>query len=600
MPRPATLIPPAPGRARRDAPTAITPFLARESYDRLVRLAAASMRAPVALVAERDGEQTLVGGHGLPAEHFALGAPAPSWLALPSDAAPGEPALVRAADDGAMTLAGVRLAGPEGQPIATLFVLQPAARALADRDLGALADLADTAAAEIALRHEISERLRVEEQLRHDSLHDGLTKLPNRTLFLERLQHAIQRSKRRPDYLFAVLFLDLDRFKVVNDSLGHQVGDELLVAVARRLERCLRREDTVARFGGDEFAILLEGISSISDAGRIAERIQRELSAPVNLSGYEVFTSVSIGIVDSSSAHGLPDLFLRSADMAMYRAKAAGKARYEMFDRTMHAQALARLQLETDLRHGLERGEYRVLYQPIISLESGRILGLEALLRWAQFERGLVSPGDFIPLLEEMGLILPLGRWVLEQACEHMRDWREAVPGAFPLSLSVNLSVRQFSQPDLVDQVAATLSATGLPADRLTLEITESMIVENPEQAATVLRALKGLGVELHMDDFGTGYSSLGYLTRLPMDAIKIDREFVSRMESDDKHFQLVRTILTLARSMNLRAVAEGVETPEQLLALRRLGCEQAQGHLFSRPLAAEEVQELLRLEPRW
>jgi diguanylate cyclase (GGDEF)-like protein len=389
----------------------------------------------------------------------------------------------------------------------------------------------------------------------------------------------------------------------VNDSLGHGVGDELLVAVAQRLQGCLRAEDTVARLGGDEFAVLLEGIGHISDAGRIAERIQRTLSTPVNLSGYELYTSASIGVVDSTAAHGLPDLMLRSADMAMYRAKAAGKARYEMFDRAMHAQALARLQLETELRHGLERGEFRVHYQPIVSLETGRVVGLEALLRWATYERGLVPPSVFIPLAEEMGLVLPLGRWVLEQACRDMRAWRETLPDAFEgegIALSVNLSVRQFSQSDLVEQVRETLEASGLPPSRLTLELTESVIVENPDQAATVLRALKTLGVELHMDDFGTGYSSLGYLTRLPIDAIKIDRAFVSRMESDDKHFQLVRTILTLARSMNLRAVAEGVETSAQLLALRKLGCDLAQGFLFSTPLAADEVTELLRLGARW
>jgi diguanylate cyclase (GGDEF)-like protein len=397
-----------------------------------------------------------------------------------------------------------------------------------------------------------------------------------------------------------VLFLDLDRFKVVNDSLGHQVGDQLLIAVARRLERCLRSEDTVARLGGDEFAILLQNIHHTSDAGRIAERIQGELLEPVNLNGYDVFTSVSIGIVDSSGANGAPDLVLRSADMAMYRAKATGKARYEMFDLAMHAEALARLQLETDLRHAFERNEFRLVYQPIVSLELGRMVGVEALLRWTQAERGIVAPSEFVPLAEEMGLILPLGRWVLTEACAQMGRWRTAVPHAASFAVCVNLSVKQFAQPDLAQQVAATLASAGITPTDLTLEVTESVIVDNPDQASTVLRDLKQLGVELHMDDFGTGYSSLSYLTRFPMDAIKIDRAFVSRMDADDTQFQLVRTILTLARSMNLRAVAEGVETPAQLLALRKLGCEYAQGFLFSEPLEADEMEQLLRRGPTW
>ena len=604
MTQAAPLKPATPHSLRRGASAIVPKHMTREACERLARVATRALRAPVAVTAVLPGGETIVCGESLADVGIEAGGPGPAWLALPPSLPPGDVArTVRRGAPASPVIAGARLPDPQGAVVAAVYAVEPRTRAFTAADLEVLADIVASATAEIALRHEIADRTDVERQLRHDALHDALTGLPNRTLFLERLRHAIQRARRRDEYLFGVLFLDLDRFKVVNDSLGHGVGDELLVHVARRLQGCLRAEDTVARLGGDEFAILLEGIGSINDAGRIAERIQRELSAPVNLSGYEVFTSVSIGIVDSTAAHGLPELLLRSADMAMYRAKAAGKARYEMFDRAMHAQALARLQLETDLRHGLERAEFRVHYQPIVSLESGRIVGVEALLRWQHPERGLVPPAVFVPLAEEMGLVIPLGRWLLERACGDLRAWGESAPAAFaeePPYLSVNLSVRQFAQTELVQQIADALTRGGFAPSRLAVEITESVIVENPETATTVLNGLKELGVQLHMDDFGTGYSSLGYLTRLPIDALKIDRTFVSRMDSDDKHFQLVRTILTLARSMNLRAVAEGVETSAQLLALRKLGCDQAQGFLFSTPLDGGEMAELLRLTPRW
>ena len=447
---------------------------------------------------------------------------------------------------------------------------------------------------------DVTGRRLMEEQLRHDTLHDALTGLPNRLLFMERLTHCIARAKRRDGYLFAVLFLDLDRFKVINDSLGHHVGDELLVMISRRLQRCLREEDTVARFGGDEFAILLEDIVGISDATRVAERIQAELSASVNLNGFDVFTSASIGIALSSSAYERPEYLLRNADMAMYRAKGLGQARFEVFDRTMHAQALARLQLETDLRHALERDEFVLHFQPIISLADGTICGLEALIRWAHPELGLLSPDDFIPAAEETGLILPIGQWVLQEACRRVRRWRVRFGDDQVRSVGVNLSAKQFSQIDLMEQIWDAVRESGVPADALRLEITESAVMDSADAAVVLLGRLKGLGVQVSLDDFGTGYSSLSYLHRFPLDALKIDRSFVGQMGSDARTMRLVETVLTLARGLGVVAVAEGIETAEQLAHLRALGCELGQGFYFSPPLPPEELEALLESRPTW
>jgi diguanylate cyclase (GGDEF)-like protein/PAS domain S-box-containing protein len=440
----------------------------------------------------------------------------------------------------------------------------------------------------------------MEEQLRHDALHDALTGLPNRLLFMERLGHAILRSKRRESFLFAVLFLDLDRFKVVNDSLGHHVGDELLRLVAQRLLQCLRTEDTVARFGGDEFAILLEDIGGISDATRVAERIQAELAAPVNLSGFDVFTSASIGIALSSSSYERPEYLLRNADMAMYRAKAAGQARFEVFDRAMHASALSRLQLETDLRHALEREEFMLHYQPIVSLQTGRIAGVEALIRWAHPDRGWMAPDEFIPVAEETGLILPIGRWVLTESCRQLREWQRRFREDAPASVGVNLSAKQFSQGDLVEQIGRALEQSGLAPGALRLEITESAVMESADSAVGLMGRLKALGVGISMDDFGTGYSSLSYLHRFPLDALKIDRSFVARINDGEQGNQMVHTILTLARSLGVSAVAEGIETPEQLETLRRLECDLAQGFHFARPMDPPQLEALLAGRPRW
>jgi diguanylate cyclase (GGDEF)-like protein/PAS domain S-box-containing protein len=447
---------------------------------------------------------------------------------------------------------------------------------------------------------DITGRRAVEEQLRHDALHDALTRLPNRLLFMEHLARSILLARRDESHLFAVLFLDLDRFKVVNDGLGHHVGDDLLVAVAGRLRASVRDTDTVARFGGDEFAVLLDAIPDLEFAIRAAERIQAAVSAPVSLSGYEVFTSATIGIALSSTAYGRPEYLLRNADMAMYRAKAAGMGRYEVFDRAMHAVALLRLQTETDLRHAQERGEFRVFYQPIVSLADGRITGMEALVRWLHPERGWVQPPDFVPAAEETGLIFALGGWVLTEACRQLVRWQRELPGGESLTVSVNLSVKQFAQADLVEQVRRALDETGLSPASLRLEVTESIIVENLESAAATLARLKALGLQVYMDDFGTGYSSLSSLHRLPIDALKVDRSFVSRLGTEREASALVRTIATLAHNLDLVLIAEGVETARQLDSLRALKCEYAQGFFFSVPVDGETMGEMLARGVSW
>ena len=428
---------------------------------------------------------------------------------------------------------------------------------------------------------DVTERKTAERRLVHDAFHDALTNLPNRALFSDLLGRSIGRARRREDYRFAVLFLDMDRFKIVNDSLGHIIGDQLLVAVARRLEGCVRPGDTVARLGGDEFTILVDDIAEVSDATRVADRILRELQRPFNLSGQEVFTSTSIGLALSETGYERADDLLRDADLAMYRAKALGKARYEVFDTAMHARAVGLLQLETDLRRALDRGEFKVHYQPIIHLQSGRIVGFEALVRWQHPQRGLVMPDDFIPVAEETGLIVPIGREVLREACRQLHEWRHGFPN-LTLSVSVNLSGKQFRQPDLVDQIERVLDAWQIPPASLRLEITESIIIDNTEAAIETLSRLRAIGVRLDLDDFGTGYSSLSYLHRFEMDAIKIDRTFISAVGDRGENSAIVRTIVNLARNLELDVIAEGVETPEQVAILRALDCELVQGHRFA------------------
>jgi diguanylate cyclase (GGDEF)-like protein/PAS domain S-box-containing protein len=447
---------------------------------------------------------------------------------------------------------------------------------------------------------DITKRKDAEEQLLHDAFHDVLTGLPNRALLMDRLDLLVTRAQRRRDYLFAVLWLDLDRFKVVNDSLGHLMGDQLLVATARRLEGCLRPVDTVARIGGDEFTILLDDIRDASDAVRVADRIQRELALPFNVSGQEVFTSASIGIALSATGYERAEDVLRDADTAMYRAKALGKARHEVFDKAMHARTRALLQVETDLRRAVERREFRIHYQPIVSLETGTIAGFEALVRWDHPDRGLVAPGEFIPVAEDTGLIIPIGRVVLEEACRQAREWQARFPGGPPLSVSANLSMKQLLQRDLAQQIGQVLWETGLDADRLRLEITESMLMENVEYANTIVLQLRALDIRLSIDDFGTGYSSLSYLHRFPIDALKIDRSFVSGTGANERNPEIVRAIVTLARSLGVKVIAEGIETAEQLAQLRALDCEYGQGYFFSRPVDDERVRALIAARPRW
>ena len=441
---------------------------------------------------------------------------------------------------------------------------------------------------------DITDRKCAEERLLHDAFHDALTGLPNRALFIDHLKLSVERTKRRRDRLFAVLFLDFDRFKIINDSLGHMVGDQLLVGIARRLEACLRPGDTVARLGGDEFTVLLEDLNDTNEAIEVAERLQQTLSLPFNLKGSEVFTTASIGIALSTIGYEQAEEVLRDADTAMYRAKLNGKARHEVFDKAMHASAMTLLQLETDLRRAVERKEFVLHYQPIVALETGIIRGFEALVRWQHPERGFISPSDFIPIAEETGLIIPIGQWVLEEACRQVRKWQEQFSQHPPLQISVNLSGKQFTQLNLIDQIRRVLRETGIEPRSLKLEITESMMMENIDTAINMLEQLRQLGIELSMDDFGTGYSSLSYLHRFPISTLKIDRSFVSLMTSNNENSEIVRTIVMLARNLDMNIVAEGVETEDQIALLRLLECEYGQGYFFSKPVAAEGAARLL------
>jgi PAS domain S-box-containing protein len=463
----------------------------------------------------------------------------------------------------------------------------------------------------VIVNRDITERKRAEELLAHNAFHDALTDLPNRALFLDRLQHALTLSKRHADYKFAVLLIDIDEFKVINDSLGHTAGDQLLIQIGQRLKDAVRRADTVARprtdgendkpanddrlarLGGDEFTILLDDIRDPIEAVRVAERVQAELATPFVVDRQEIVISASIGIASSSNPHTQVEDLMRDADIAMYRAKRSGKARCEVSDPAMHANAVKRLQLETDLRKAFEQGEFRVYYQPIISVQTGKITGFEALTRWQRPE-GILSPISFIAVAEEIGLIIPMNRQLLQEACANLLSWQSQFPSNPPLTMSVNITPKEFAQSDLASEIGKTLKRVGLDPSCLQLEIIETIAMGDAEKSGQVLAQLKALGVRLSIDDFGTGYSSLSRLRRIPVDTLKIDRAFIMNMDSDSESREIVRIIITLAHNLGLKVVAEGTETEEHINLLKQLNCEMAQGYSFSRPADAQAMLKLL------
>ncbi|MEH2131391.1 MAG: EAL domain-containing protein [Nostoc sp.] len=450
------------------------------------------------------------------------------------------------------------------------------------------------------LQEEINSRQKLQSKLLDIALHDSLTGLPNRVLFIRQLEYALNRAKQESSYQFAVLFLDCDRFKVVNDSLGHSVGDELLIAIGRRLQSCLVPIDTLARLGGDEFGILIENITDINIAIEVAQQIIQQLSVTFKLSRYEVFMNASIGISWGNKDYERPEYLLRDADTAMYRAKAQGRGKYHVFNPAMHQEAIQLLELENDLRRAIQRREFLVYYQPIISLTTGRICGFEALVRWRHPIRGLVSPIEFIPIAEETGLINAINTWVLQSACHQLSVWQHHPVTPEPLTISVNLSARLFLQTNLVEQIDQIIYENKINPEYLELEITESVIMENIYAIKIILEQLKQRKIKLIMDDFGTGYSSLSYLHSFPFDALKIDQSFVKRMQENKENMGLVPAMISIANSMGMSAIAEGVETEEQLAQLRSLNCNFAQGYLFSQPIEQQLVLKLLAAAPQW
>jgi diguanylate cyclase (GGDEF)-like protein/PAS domain S-box-containing protein len=455
------------------------------------------------------------------------------------------------------------------------------------------------AEANARLQREIAERRELEEQLTHQAFHDPLTGLPNRTLFLDRLDLALERARRREGEV-AVLFVDLDDFQVVNDSLGHEVGDQVLLAVAERLENYMLAEDMLARFGGDEFAVLLDNVSTPGDASRVAERIGEALREPFVLRGRERFVTTSVGISLGGRGGERPGDLLRNADLAMYQAKARGRNRHAMFEPGMGERVLQRLELEGELRRALERKEFRLHYQPKVSLDSGEIVAMEALIRWEHPVRGLVSPAQFVPVAEEIDLIAPIGRWVLMEACHQAHRWHAKFPGISPLKVCVNLSAKQFLHPALLEAVETALRENGLDPAALDLEITESVVMEDAHTTLATLRNLKGLGVNLAIDDFGTGYSSLSYLRRFPVDFLKVDRSIIQGVGEGPKEEAMLWALVNLAHSMGTRVIAEGVETKAQLARLREAGYDFGQGYYFAKPLPAQAAGALLAERPRW
>jgi diguanylate cyclase (GGDEF)-like protein/PAS domain S-box-containing protein len=456
----------------------------------------------------------------------------------------------------------------------------------------------------LRMGYDITERKHAQDQLLsdafHDAFHDTLTKLPNRALFIDRLQRAVERAKRNPDYAFAVLFLDIDHLKLVNDKYGHIIGDQLLEEVSRRLEGCLYPRDTVGRLGGDEFAIILDDIAEVSDALSIAARIHKELSASFSLSGHDVSISASTGIALSSTGYQQADDILRDADKAMYRAKVQGRGRNEVYDSALYAQAVARLKVKTDLLKAVEHREFKIHYQPLVSLNSGRIIGFEAFGKWEHPDRGLISLVDFLPLAEKTGMIIDIGRWILREACAQTRKWQEKFPADSPLQLSVNLYSKEFVQPDITESLSQTLTETGLGAANLSLEIMEGVITENPEAHTAVLADLRELGLRVYIDQFGTGHSSLSFMYQYPIDALKIAPTFISRIGPQGENLEIVRTIVMLAQDFGMHVIADGVETKKQLEQLRELNCRYGQGIYFSEPVDVKAAELLLATDPSW
>jgi diguanylate cyclase (GGDEF)-like protein len=447
------------------------------------------------------------------------------------------------------------------------------------------------------LNRENTARRKTEERLIHRAFYDSLTNLPNRSFFIDHLQNALERKKRYPDHVFAVFFLDIDRFKVINDGLGHFVGDQLLVLFSQRLKKSVRTIDTVARFGGDEFAVLVDDAGKVSDVNELAERIKDEMRPHFSVFGHDIFASVSIGIVLSSQRDYIhPHELMRDADIAMYNAKSRGKSCHAIFDSAMHAEATTLHQLETELRKAVENNEFTLHYQPIISMENDRIIGFEALVRWQHPQRGIIPPLDFMTAAEETGLILPIGQWVIREACRQMRQWQEQFPEYKTLTVSANVSSKVFSQPDFYEVIEKILLDTGLEASRLRLEIVERMLIENPEPAAVLLKRLKDLKVQFDIDDFGTGYSALNYLRQFPINGLKIDRSFIEALASDKNNAEIVKTIIALAHALNLDVIAEGIETTEQLEIFRTMKGEYAQGFFIFRPMDGKAVEALLTM----
>jgi diguanylate cyclase (GGDEF)-like protein len=462
------------------------------------------------------------------------------------------------------------------------------------------AKTSELSAAVTNLNQEIAQHETTKQILLHDALHDALTGLPNRSLFMEHLEKALQRSKRNKNYLFAVLFIDLDRFKIINDSWGHDTGNEVLIAIANLLKKCSRTVDTVARLSGDEFAILLDDVQHSADAIAITERLLDRLTAPIHLKERTVFTGGSIGIVFASETYQNGTELLRDADIAMYRAKSQGKGRYAIFDREMYDRTLELSRLETDLRFALERQELILHYQPIVSLKSGQLTGFEALIRWQHPQRGLIYPANFISIAEETGLIVPIGEWLLQEACQQLRAWQIDLPQAASLHMSINLSIKQLQQFDLIQKLGNILTETGLDGEYLRLEITETMLMDRSERTLKLLTQLKEQNIKLNIDDFGTGYSSLSYLHQFPIDGLKIDKSFVNVINTEGKNSEIVNTIITLAHALGIQAIAEGVESLEQLNRLKNLGCDEAQGYLFAKAVNPDVAASIVRENPNW